>query len=285
MSETNRVWYVTGASKGLGLSLVQKLVRAGYSVAATSRNKQELIQNLGSWYNADKVLALQVDLTSDESVEKSIKDTVAKFGTIDVIVNNAGYSLVGSIEASSAEEVKKNFEVNVFAIFNVMRHALPILRANKNPTRPRIMNISSIGGLVGFQAFGVYSSTKFAVNGLSESLDSELAPFGIRCICVLPGYFRTSFLESGATTTKKTISEYTEVQKVVDNHLNVINNNQAGDPNKAAEVFIELSKIPSPPKHFFMGSDSYSMAINAYKGANEELLKWKDLSCSTDFPK
>jgi len=278
-----QIEYVTGASKGLGLALVEKLIKKGYKVVATSRNKEQLIKELGDLYNQEKVLALQVDLTSDESVAQSIKESVDKFGTLDVIVNNAGYSLMGSIEASSAEEVRKNFEVNVFAVFNIVRHALPILRANKNTIRPAILNISSVGGAISFKAFGVYCATKFALNGVSQALDDEVSQFGIHSISILPGYFRTKFLDSGAQTTKKTIKEYTQVQEVVDKHVNEINNNQPGDPDKAADVFIELAKISNPPKVFFMGSDAYKMATHLVSGMSEEISKWKDLSCSTDL--
>lgn len=253
--QNEKVWFVTGASKGLGADLVQRLLAEGYKVAATSRKKQSMIDLIGEHEN---FLPLTMDVTSNEDVKKAIDQVVDKFGSIDVVVNNAGYSQIGAIEELTDAEVKNNFNVNVFGPLNVIRNAAPYLRKQR---AGHIFNIASIGGFVGdFAAFGIYCSTKFAMAGYTEALAVEMQPFGVHTTLVYPGYFRTTFLDKDSVMVPASpIEAYANAREVEAQHLKEINGNQPNDPKKAAEVFIELSKQETPPVHFFMGIDAAAM--------------------------
>ena len=275
-----KIWFVTGASKGLGLVLVKTLLKAGYRVAATSRNINELQQAVG--VNSDAFLPLAVDLKNEKSVEKSIQDTIAKFGAIDVVVNNAGYGLLGGLEELSDEEVRQNFDVNVFGVLNVIRKVLPYLRKQRSG---HIFNIASVGGFTGnFPGFGSYAATKFAMHGFSESLAAEIKPFGIKVTIVSPGYFRTQFLDSGSLIVPTNeIEEYKLVRETQDAHQQSINHNQAGDPAKAAIVMIEIAEQKEPPLHLFLGKDAYQFADDKIKAVQQDMAAVKELATSTDI--
>lgn len=275
-----KIWFVTGASKGLGLVLVKTLLNAGYRVAATSRNSKELEKAVG--VNSDAFLPLAVDLTSEKSVDKSIQDTIARFGAIDVVVNNAGYGLIGGLEELSDEEARQNFEVNVFGVLNVIRMALPHLRKQKSG---HILNVSSIGGFAGnFPGFGIYCATKFAVEGLSESLAAEANSLGIKVTIVSPGYFRTNFLTSGSlSVAKNEIEEYKLVRETQQAHQESYNQNQPGDPAKAAKVMIEVVEQQQPPLHLFLGKDAYQIAEGKIKAVQQDMAAVRELATSTDI--
>lgn len=275
--QSEKVWFVTGASKGLGADLVQRLLSDGYKVAATSRKKQALIDLVGEQEN---FLPLNMDVTSDPDVKKAIEEVIEKFGRIDVVVNNAGYSQIGAVEELSAEEVQRNFDVNVFGPLHVIRHAAPYLRKQGSG---HIFNIASIGGFVGnFPAFGIYCSTKFAMAGYTESLAVELAPFGVHTTLVYPGYFRTNFLEKdSAMVPANPIEAYANARAVEEQHLNEINGHQPNDPKKAAAVFIELSKQEQPPVHFFMGIDTAPFVKDKIRIIEQSLEDNKQLAEST----
>lgn len=276
----NKVWFVTGASKGLGLSLTKKLLANNYRVAATSRTISALEKNITGF--SDSFLPLEMDITNDENVKATIEKVIAHFGQIDVIVNNAGYSQIGTQEELSNTEVKQNFEVNVFGLLNVIRHSAPYLRKQQSG---HVFNISSIGGFVAnFPGFGVYCATKFAVAGLSESLAEELKSFQINTTIIYPGYFRTDFLSGDSVKTPEfPIDEYKNARQVEQAHLNEINGNQPNDPEKSAEVIIQLSKEENPPVHFFMGEDAYGLAKQKIQSLQEALDAFKQLTYSTGY--
>ncbi|NIJ54066.1 oxidoreductase [Dyadobacter arcticus] len=278
--ENQKVWFVTGASKGLGLVLVQKLLANGLKVAATSRNMTDLHQAVSG--QTDLFLPLQVDLKNESSVQQAIEKTVATFGNIDIVVNNAGYGLTGSIEELTDSETRENFEVNVFGTLNVIRKAMPYLREQKSG---HIFNISSIGGFTGdFPGFAIYCATKFAVVGLTESLAAEVKSFGIKVTVVEPGYFRTNFLTSGSLgTPKNEIAEYKEVREVQNAHQQDINGNQPGDPAKAADVLIRIASEANPPLNLFLGQDAYDLAQAKIEAVGKELENWKEVTISTGF--
>lgn len=277
---TNKVWFITGASKGLGLSLTKKLLANNYRVAATSRTISALKHNITGF--SDPFLPLEMDITNNENVKDTIEKVVAHFGQIDIIVNNAGYSQIGTQEELTDREVKQNFDVNVFGLLNVIRHSAPYLRKQKSG---HVFNISSIGGFIAnFPGFGVYCSTKFAVAGLSESLAEELKPFNINTTLIYPGYFRTDFLSGDSVKTPQfPIEEYANARQVEQAHLNEINGNQPNDPEKSAEVIIQLSKEEKPPVHFFMGEDAYSLAKQKIEYMEKALAAFKALTYSTGF--
>jgi NAD(P)-dependent dehydrogenase (short-subunit alcohol dehydrogenase family) len=274
----NKIWFVTGASKGLGLALVKKLLSSGYRVAATSRNVNDLQKAVDA--GREVFLPLAVDLKSESSVENAIKETISHFGSIDVIVNNAGYGLVGSLEELTDAEVRENFDVNVFGVLNVIRKAMPYLRKQRSG---HIFNIASIGGFTGnFPGFGSYTATKFAMHGFSESLSAEAKPFGIHVTIVSPGYFRTEFLDASLGLPKNEISEYKLVRESQNFHQNEMNYKQAGDPVKAAAVMIDIAEQTTPPLHVFLGKDSYQLAEAKIKAIQDDLAAVKELATSTD---
>lgn len=253
----SKVWYVTGASQGLGLALVKKLVAEGFRVAATTRNVAELEKEILT--DKQSFLPLEVSLTDENSVKKSIDETVTHFGAIDVVVNNAGYGLGGALEELTDAEARANFDVNVFGTLNVIRHALPYMRKQRSG---HFFNVASVGGFTGgFPGFGIYCATKFAVHGFTESLAHEIKEFGLGATVVMPGYFRTNFLTSTSLRTPQhELTEYTAVRSVQDLHVNEYNGQQAGDPGKAADVLIRVAGMPQPPIHLFLGADAYQFA-------------------------
>lgn len=276
----NQVWYITGASKGLGLALTKKLLSEGFKVAATSRNKQELETAVGA--KDSTFLPLTVNLTDENSVQQSIKETVEHFGSIDVVVNNAGYGLAGALEELTDSEVRGNFDINVFGSLNVIRQSLPYMRKQQSG---HIFNISSVGGFTGgFPGFGIYCATKFAVHGFTESLAHEIKDFGLFATLVMPGYFRTNFLSgTSLNVPKNEISDYTTVRAVQNAHTNDYNGNQAGDPDKAAEVLIEVAQMEQPPIHLFLGQDAYDLAEVKISTVKADMDAVKDLATATGF--
>jgi NAD(P)-dependent dehydrogenase (short-subunit alcohol dehydrogenase family) len=276
--DNQKTWYVTGASKGLGLSLVKQLLLQGYRVAATSRNLQQLREAVNM--DSERFLPLEVDLSSNESVKASLEKTNRQFGRIDVVVNNAGYGIGGSIEELTDEETRASFDVNVFGTLNVIRHVLPFLREQRSG---HIINISSIAGFSATIGWAIYAATKFAVTGLTEVLADDVKAFGIKATVVLPGAFRTSFLTADSLVyAANPIGAYADVA-ASHARYNAMNGMQAGDPEKAAGVFIELAEMTTPPVRFFMGSDALSRAEKKLEAVGAGLNEWAELSGKTDF--
>jgi NAD(P)-dependent dehydrogenase (short-subunit alcohol dehydrogenase family) len=277
--ENQNVWFVTGASKGLGLSLVKQLLDKGYKVAATSRNVADLTNAAGS---SENFLPIAVNIKDEGSVTDAISQTVNKFGRIDVVVNNAGYGLTGSLEELTDQEARENFEVNVFGSLNVIRAAMPYLREQRSG---HIFNIASIGGFTGtFPGFGIYCATKFAVHGFTESLDAEIKPFGVKATVVSPGYFRTNFLAPDSLNVPKNeIAAYKEVRNVQAAHQNDINGNQAGDPEKGVAAIIAVAESADAPLHLFLGQDAYDLAYQKMDAIKNDLENWKELITSTGY--
>ncbi|WP_029285110.1 SDR family NAD(P)-dependent oxidoreductase [Pedobacter sp. R20-19] len=277
--ENKKVWFVTGASKGLGLTLVKKLLSIGYQVAATSRNLNDLSKAVG---DDENFLPLSMDLLNEESVETAVSKTISKFGQLDFLVNNAGYGMVGALEELSDKEARENFDVNVFGSLNVVRKALPQMRKQQSG---HIFNISSIGGFSGnFPGFGIYCATKFAVAGFTESLAAEVKSFGIKVTVVEPGYFRTDFLTSGSLAVPThPIDAYKEVRDTQAAHQNDINNQQPGDPAKGIDVIIAAAESENAPLHLFLGPDAYALAEAKIADVKKDMENWRALATATNF--
>lgn len=272
-----QVWYVTGASKGLGLALVKKLLSEGYRVAATSRNIASLARAVGTEEN---FLPLEVDLGNDASVAASMKATHEKFGSIDVVVNNAGYGIGGAVEELSRKEVADSFDVNVFATITVMQKAMPYLRAQGSG---HIMNIASVAGVAGAVGWAVYAAAKNAVIALSDVTAQDVKALGIKVTAIAPGAFRTQFLsqESLALSENK-IDDYQDVRASHARYLEM-DGKQMGDPVKAAEALIKVSLMPEPPVLLFLGNDAYMRASAKLNAMVGQLEQWKDISDSTQL--
>ena len=276
---STNVWFVTGASKGLGLALVKQLLKKDYQVAATSRN----VTSLAKVVNRDSYnfLPLEVDLTNETSVQQAIEETIAAFGSIDVVVNNAGYGLVGSFEHLTDQEVRQNFDVNVFGTINVIRKVMPYLREQGSG---HIFNISSVSGYTGEGGGGgSYNATKFAVVGLSEALADDVKSFGIKVTIVAPGLFRTKFHSSDSLMFGKNHAEEYETILGLKDQVNAIAGKQPGDPDKAALAMMRAATETEPPTHLLLGSDAYRVVSEKLAALQTEFDTWKELSCSTNY--
>ena len=279
--DSNKVWFVTGASKGLGLTLIQELLKTGHRVAATSRNVEALQKAVGV-EGSERFLPLQVSLVNECHVKSAIESALAAFGTIDVVVNNAGYGQFGTLEELSDQEARQNFDINVFGALNVIRRVMPHFRDKRSGV---IFNIGSIGGYTGgFPGWGIYCATKFAVAGFTEALSAEVKPFGVHAVAVYPGYFRTSFLSEGSMVLPNSpIEAYEAARNSQALHQDQINGNQEGDPVKAAAVLMQIAGVPQPPLHLFLGQDAYDLAGEKMASVQKDLQCWKELTVATGF--
>ena len=277
---TKKVWLVTGASKGLGLALVKRLVTEGYPVAATSRDVKTLRDEVG--HEKSNFMPLEIDLVNDQQVSGAIAAIIQQFGTLDVVVNNAGYGQLGTLEELSDAEARQNFDVNVFGTLNVIRHAMPYFRAQRSGA---FFNISSIAGFLGtFPGWGIYNATKFAVAGLTEALSAEVRSLGVTATIVYPGYFKTNFLLKGSMRlAAHPIAEYKEARELEVIHDTQIIGNQPGDPEKAAGVFIQMAESDTRPLHLFLGSDAYGMAGAKMETVQKDLKAYEAVTKSTDY--
>jgi len=276
--QTIKTWFVTGASKGLGLALVKQLLAQGQKVAATSRNIQQLTEAVGS-QSAD-FLPLEVNLSDDASVKNAIQQAFNTFGRIDVLINNAGYGIGGSLEELSDTEIRAAFDVNVFGTINTIRHALPYMRQQHSG---HIINISSIAGYAAATGWAAYAGAKYAIFGLTEVLAQDVKAFGIKTTVVAPGAFRTQFLtDDSIALPQAPIAEYEDVRAA---HARVLGNNgtQAGDPEKAAAAMIAIGFDANPPLHLFLGSDAYNRAIAKIETITKEIESLKEMSFSTNY--
>ena len=275
--KTQKIWFITGASKGMGLELTKTVLAHGGKVIATSRSTERLLQNLGR--ASQNLLPLELDITNEKEVENAISESIKKFGQIDVVVNNAGYNLLGNMEELSDAEFRETMDVNLFAVANVIRKVLPHLRHQKSG---HIINTSSMMGFLSYPANGGYSASKFAVIGLSEALTQEVSPFGIKVTILAPGTFRTSFMSaSGLQVTKNKIDDYNLTDQV--ELFRSLDGKQLGDPKKLAEVVVQITNMSNPPLHLPLGSDSYDAISESRKRQKSEMEEWKELSLFTDF--
>lgn len=273
-----KTWFITGASRGFGLRIARLALDRGDNVVATARHAEAVVEALGERLN---LLALPLDVTNEAQAVQAAVAAVERFGAIDVLLNNAGFGLLGAVEEATAEEVERVYRTNVFGLLNVTRAVLPYMRERRSG---RILNISSIGGYRGAAGFGIYSSTKFAVEGLSEALHAELAPLGIHVTVVEPGYFRTDFLDaSSLSVSPHGIADYNGTAGATRSRAADLNHGQPGDPDKLAQVLVEFADAANPPVRLPLGSDTVA-AIEAKHAADAAILcEWRAVSVSTDF--
>ena len=279
MSNTaNKVWFITGASRGFGALIAQQALARGDSVVATARDPQTVVDALG---NHPKLLALRLDVKLEAQAIAAAHQAIERFGRIDVLVNNAGYGLLGAVEEANGEEIRNLYETNVFGLLNVTRAVLPAMRKQRSG---HVMNISSVGGYSSYAGWGVYGSTKFAVEGLSEAMHMELAPMGVNVTVVEPGFFRTDFLDtSSLVATHARIEDYADTVGAMRDFAAGANHGQPGDPSKLATALLQLADAKKPPMRLQLGSDTVQRvrAKNAF--VESEMTEWLDLALSTDF--
>jgi NAD(P)-dependent dehydrogenase (short-subunit alcohol dehydrogenase family) len=277
--KTSKVWYVTGASQGLGLTLVKKLLDHGYRVAATSRDAHTLGQAVGL-IDSDSFLPLAADLNNPDCIDESIQQTLAAFGRIDVVVNNAGYGMTGAVEEIAEQDIRNIFNVNVLATIEVVKKVLPVMRLQQSG---HIINIGSVAGFVGAPGWSVYSATKAAVAAFSEVLALDVKEFGIKVTVVEPSGFRTGFLTANSLASVPTkIEGYEAVKNTKDRYLSA-DGQQPGDPDRAAEIFMEIAESMEPPVHLFLGNDAYNRALEKLAAMAAELELWKSTTVAADF--
>jgi NAD(P)-dependent dehydrogenase (short-subunit alcohol dehydrogenase family) len=273
-----KTWLITGASRGFGALVAERALAKGDNVVATARNPKAIAERFGEHAN---LLGVALDVTNEDQAAAAAKAAVDRFGGIDVLLNNAGFGLMGAIEEASAAEIEALYRTNVFGLLTVTRAALPYMRKARSG---RILNISSIGGYRAAAGFGVYCSTKFAVEGLSEALHDELAPLGVHVTVVEPGYFRTDFLDSSSlSVSAKQISDYQETAGKVRTRAAGLNHNQPGDPSKLADVLVAFVDAPNPPVRLPLGSDTVAAIEDKHKADAGLIAEWRDVSVSTDF--
>ena len=272
-----KVWFVTGCSRGLGNALVKKLLEAGYPVAATSRSAETLAKQFGS---AENFLPLSMNIKDEADVKRAIAETVAKFGRIDVLVNNAGFTHLATIEETSDEAARDLFDVNIFGLLNVTRNVLPIMRKQKSG---HIFNVSSLGAYNVGPLSGLYCATKHAVKAISETLALEVKDFGIHVTDVKPGFMRTQFFGKSFKTTTHDDSPY---KKLYDDNMKFYmaqDGAQAGDPDKAAELYIKVAEMKNPYESLPMGTDSCDGIRKICAGTVRLMDEMREVAASTNF--
>ena len=276
---TSKVWYVTGASQGLGLTLVKKLLDKGYRVAATSRNAHALKNAVGV-IDSDRFLPLAVDLGNVDCIDESVQQTLAAFGQIDVVVNNAGYGMAGTLEETEDQKIQDIINVNLLATLNVTKSILPLMRKQRSGY---VFNIGSVAGFVGAPGWSVYSATKAAVAAFSEVLALDVKEFNIKVTVVEPSGFRTGFLTKDSLDyTESKIDGYKAVKDTQERYL-AADGKQPGDPEKASEIIIELAESDESPLHLYLGQDAYNRASEKLKNMTAELELWKEITVAADF--
>ena len=272
-----KVWLITGSSRGLGRALADAVLAAGHQLVATARDPSQLADLVERY--GDQVRTLALDVTDPLAARDAIEAAVEAFGRLDVLVNNAGYGNIGSIEDTRLEDIREQIETNLFGVINVTKAAIPVLRKQGSG---HIIQVSSIGGRVGAMGRAPYSAAKWGVEGFSEALAKETAPLGIKVTIIEPGGFRTDFAGS-STTINEVRPEYDSTVGAAARFQRDYNGTQPGDPTRAAAAIIRLSALDEPPLRLLLGSDAIRIAEQSDLARLEADKKWRDLSVSTDF--
>ncbi|MGA2140104.1 MAG: oxidoreductase [Verrucomicrobiia bacterium] len=272
------VWMITGTSQGFGHELVRAALQRGDSVIATSRNPRKVATAFPE--ASDRLLAIPMDLRDPAQISSAVQAGLKRFGRIDVLVNNAGHGLIGAVEEASDAEIANVHETNVFGLLRVTRAVLPHFRKRRSG---HVVNLSSIGGIIGIAGFGIYNSTKFAVEGLSEALAHEVAPLGIRVTIVEPGPFRTDFLGGSLAVAGKTLADYDQTSGRTRAGATERHGNQPGDPVRAAEAIIKAVTSENPPRHLLLGRFAYDHATAKLDNLRKEYEAWREVTLGADF--
>jgi NADP-dependent 3-hydroxy acid dehydrogenase YdfG len=278
-AKENPVWFITGCSKGFGRILTDRLLETTTArVVATARNP-ETLEDLKTSY-PDRLLILTLDVTNNDAIHAGTTAALKAFGRIDVLVNNAGYGLAGALEECSLTDIKAQYETNVFGLMAMTQAILPYMRQQK---RGHIINLSSVAGLVSMPGLGIYNSTKYAVEGLSEALAMEVAPFGIKVTIIEPGPFRTDFA-GGSLHISSHLKDYDATPVAQSRaYLQEAHENQAGDPVKAADIMIQVTTMSTPPLRLPLGNIAMDRIYQKYTKQMTEFTAYEKLARSADF--
>jgi NAD(P)-dependent dehydrogenase (short-subunit alcohol dehydrogenase family) len=275
----SRTWFITGASTGFGRHLAEEVLKAGGKVVATAR-KLGQIADLEKQYPG-RARALALDVTDSGQVDSVVTQAFAESGQVDVLVNNAGYGLAGAIEEATEEEFMPVFETNVFGLLRVTRSFLPHLRKQRSG---HILNLSSIGGLIGSPGWGYYNASKFAVEGFSEALAAEIAPLGIHVTVIEPGPFRTDFLGRSGVEAEQRIPDYDTTAGKTRQYFHEQPGKQPGDPIRAVHAMMAVVESPTPPLHLILGAIALKRFREKLERWNQEIAAWEPVTLSADFP-
>ena len=278
---TSPVWFITGCSTGFGRELAQSvLARDGWRAVVTARDKERVADLVRG--AEDRALALDLDVAEAGQITAAVEAAKARFGTVDVLVNNAGYGYQSTVEEGEDAEIRAQFEANVFGLFALTRAVLPGMRAQR---RGHVINITSVAGFVGFPGSGYYAATKHAVEGWSDSLAAEVAPLGIKVTCVEPGPFRTDWAGRSLRQTPSRIADYAETAGARLKATAEGSGGQAGDPARAAEAMIRVAEIDTPPRHLVLGAFGIEAVTKRLHASLAEIEAGRETGLATDFPK
>lgn len=274
-----RTWLITGASRGFGRALAEAVLRTGDQLVATARRPEQL-DDLAARYG-ERMRPAALDVTDAAAAVRAVNEATAAFGRLDVVVNNAGYANSAPIEEMAEDDFRAQVETNLFGVVNVTRAALPVLRAQRAGT---FVQFSSIGGRVGgTPGLGAYQTAKFGVEGFSEALASEAAPFGVKVVIVEPGAFRTDW-QGSSMEIHSVGPDYEETVGVLNRYRRDNDGTQPGDPARAAEVIIDVVGADDPPRRLLLGGDALALARQAAEARAAETEKWAEVSDSVGFP-
>lgn len=273
-----KTWFITGANRGLGLEIARAVLDAGHQTVATARKPEQITAELSGY--GSRLLAVKLDVTKPEQSEAAVALAKEKFGSIDVLVNNAGYGQLGWFENTSGEQIRNQFETNVFGAMNVTRAVLPLMREQRSG---HVFTISSVAGIYAVAGSSTYSASKFAIEGWMEGLAEEIRPFGIASTIIEPGFFKTDFLDATSVAYGAyDIADYAEQVKQFTEWHNDMNHQQVGDPAKLGSVLIQLNEMKGPPLRFAAGSDASGIVLKKMESILADAKRMKDLSASTD---
>ena len=273
------VWFITGCSTGFGQALATAVIGRGWRAVVTARSRSR-VDDLVKGAD-DKALALALDVTDGAQIASAVEAAHERFGRIDVLVNNAGYGYQSTIEEGVEDEIRAQFDANVFGLFALTRAVLPLMRAQRSGA---IINITSVAGLAGFPGSGYYAASKHAVEGWSDALRAEVEPLGIGVTCVEPGPFRTDWAGRSLRQTPSGIADYADTAGKRLASTKALSGNQAGDPARAAEAMIALTQQPHPPRHLVLGAWGYDAVVDRLAKRLDEIRGQRDASLATDFP-
>jgi len=276
----SKTWFITGASRGLGADIATAALKAGDNVVATGRQRSAVSDKLGP--DHDRLLSLALDVGDAAQAREAVAKAVERFGAIDVLVNNAGYGHLGYFEETTDADIQAQYATNVFGLFNVTRAALPAMRAAR---KGHVFNLSSVAGYRGIETGSLYCSSKFAVEGFSEALAGELAPFGIHVTIVEPGPFRTDFLTPESIKfVAVPVADYDERRAAMRASFEQRNGSQPGDPVLLAQALVTLANAAKPPLRFTAGAIAVNGLDAKLAGMKAELDAWRELGLATDYP-
>lgn len=275
---TGRVWFITGASRGIGALTVEAALAAGDRVVATGRSMQAMSSRFGA---RDDLLLLALDVTDAAAIARAAVDAIAHFGQIDIVLNNAGYGMLGTLEENTMEEFRVCVETNFFGTAMVCKAIIPHLRERGSG---HVINVTSSGGFGTVPGFSAYCSAKFAVEGLTDVLGHELRPLGIHVTAVEPGYVRSDFCEdSSMVIVPREMPEYDAITGGIRRAISSGQVDQPGDPAKVAQGIVTLTRLENPPRWLPLGADAVEIIETKLRQVQEDIDTWRDLSCSTYF--